>query len=220
MATPLAFIDTETTGLDPTRHEVWEVGLIVQRDGDEHEHLWRWWPNMDTADPNGLRIGRFYDRIHGPPPPWSARYDGSVHYEGDDADGPMPVAPRQFAHTLAQYLDGAHLVGAVPSFDAAFVAPLLRRLGQAPTWHYHLIDVEALAAGWVSAQCMGEAADGGRGTVGVRRANGSLNHIDGRPPWDSDELSLAVGVDPEQYDRHTALGDAKWAKAIWDAVMA
>jgi hypothetical protein len=83
-----------------------------------------------------------------------------------------------------------------------------------------LIDVEALVAGWVSAQCMGEALDGGRGTVGVRRPDGSLNHIDGRPPWDSDELSLAVGVDPEQFDRHTALGDAKWAKALYEAVMA
>jgi oligoribonuclease (3'-5' exoribonuclease) len=38
MATPLAFIDTETTGLDPTRHEVWEVGLIVQQ-YDRHTAL-------------------------------------------------------------------------------------------------------------------------------------------------------------------------------------
>jgi DNA polymerase III epsilon subunit-like protein len=205
MATPLAFIDTETTGWDPLRHEVWEVGLIVQRDGDEHEHLWRWWPNMDTADPNGLRIGRFYDRIHGPAPPWSARYDGSVYYEGDDADEATTSAPHQFAHTLAHYLDGAHLIGAVPSFDAAFLAPLLRRLGQAPTWHYHLIDVEALAAGWLAA-----GDDWNEGAAASDKC---------RPPWNSNELSLAVGVDPEKFDRHTALGDARWAKAIYEAVM-
>jgi hypothetical protein len=209
MGAPLAFIDTETTGLDPTRHEVWEVGLIVQRDGDEHEHLWRWWPNMETADPNGLRIGRFYDRIGDAPAPWSHLYDGSVHYEGDDADEPASVAPQQFAHTLAHYVDGAHLVGAVPSFDAAFLAPLLRRLGQAATWHYHLIDVEALAVGWLAGRYADERWGAPDDTGAVYR-----------PPWNSNELSLAVDVDPEQFDRHTALGDARWAKAIYEAIMA
>lgn len=36
--TVLAFVDTETTGLDPDRHEIWEVALIVRRPtvlGDE-----------------------------------------------------------------------------------------------------------------------------------------------------------------------------------------
>ncbi len=32
----LAFVDTECTGLDPDRHEIWEVGLIV----DDEEHSW------------------------------------------------------------------------------------------------------------------------------------------------------------------------------------
>ena len=27
------------------------------------------------------------------------------------------------------------------------------------------------------------------------------------------------GVDPDDFDRHTALGDARWAKAIYEAVM-
>lgn len=57
-------------------------------------------------------------------------------------------------------------------------------------WHYHLIDVEALVAG----------------KLGIE------------PPWDSDELAEAVGV-VDWEGRHTALGDARWAKAIYDAVM-
>lgn len=28
----------------------------------------------------------------------------------------------------------------------------------------------------------------------------------------------AVGVDPDDFDRHTALGDARWARAIYDAI--
>ncbi len=40
------------------------------------------------------------------------------------------------------------------------------------------------------------------------------------PPWDSNKLSLAVGVDPDDFDRHTALGDARWAKAIYERVIA
>ena len=58
-------------------------------------------------------------------------------------------------------------------------------------WHYHLVDVEALAAG----------------KLGIA------------PPWKSDELSAALGVTITEDDRHTALGDAKWAMRIYDAVM-
>jgi len=95
------------------------------------------------------------------------------------------------AERLARILDGAHLVGAVPSFDAAFLEPFLRRHGQAACWHYHLVDVEAMAAGNAQAE----------------------------PPWNSEDLSRWVGVEPDQFDRHTALGDARWAKAIYDAVL-
>jgi hypothetical protein len=73
-------------------------------------------------------------------------------------------------------------------------------------WHYHLIDVEALAAGWLAA--------------GIDPDDPPAPTQDScQPPWNSNELSLAVGVDPEQYDRHTALGDARWARDIYDAVM-
>jgi hypothetical protein len=40
------------------------------------------------------------------------------------------------------------------------------------------------------------------------------------PPWRSEELSRAVGVDPpEAAERHTALGDARWAMRLYDVVM-
>jgi len=39
-------------------------------------------------------------------------------------------------------------------------------------------------------------------------------------PWKSDDLSRLIGVEPPgEDDRHTALGDARWAQRVWDAVM-
>ena len=37
-------------------------------------------------------------------------------------------------------------------------------------------------------------------------------------PWKSDDLSAALGIKVSDEDRHTALGDARWARAIYDAV--
>jgi hypothetical protein len=39
------------------------------------------------------------------------------------------------------------------------------------------------------------------------------------PPWDSEALSRALGVDPDTFARHTAMGDVRWAMAIHDQVM-
>jgi DNA polymerase III epsilon subunit-like protein len=172
----VVFLDTETTGLDPDRHEIWELAFIL---GIGQEYEFRFRPDLAVADPMALRIGRFYERSPRSSDPFTKDERG---YWSD---------PRQAASTVAQRLDGQHLVGAAPSFDAAFLGPWLRRHGQAATWHYHLVDVEALAAG----------------------------KLGWGPPWNSDELSKAIGVDPSLFDRHTALGDARWAKAVYEAVV-
>lgn len=91
---------------------------------------------------------------------------------------------------------GAHIVGAVPNFDTERLAKLLRRFRLEPKWHYHLCDVENLVAGYLA----------GRGELMS-------------PPWRSDELSSAIGVDPSQFERHTAMGDVMWVRAQWDVVM-
>ena len=53
-------------------------------------------------------------------------------------------------------------------------------------------------------------------------AVGWLCAWDGRPgipPWRSDDISTALGVPPPAKDtRHTALGDAAWALAIYDHI--
>lgn len=184
---PLAFVDCETTGLDPDRHEVWEVA-VIRREADGTEELWRALVEIDdlaTADAAALNVGRFFDR-----------------YQDSKASNRAGVAKEVMRRTW-----GAHLVGAVPSFDAAFLGRLLRWFGCVPGWHYHLIDVEALAAGVILAN----ASD--RDEIGRSARATAL------PPWNSAVLSRAVGIDPDMYDRHTALGDAMWARDLYDAVL-
>lgn len=96
---------------------------------------------------------------------------------------------------------GATIVGAVPNFDTERLARMRRRVNPADVedcWHYHLVDVENLIVGYIA----------GGGAVAVPP-----------PPWSSNDLSLAVGVDPELFDRHTAMGDVLWVRAQYDRVM-
>lgn len=80
--------------------------------------------------------------------------------------------------------------------DSKRLAHLLQRNGIEPGWHYHPLDIFSIAIGYLSA----------RGELGPR-------------PWKSDLLSVAVGVDPAEYRRHTAMGDVEWAAAQWDIVI-
>jgi oligoribonuclease (3'-5' exoribonuclease) len=196
--TALVFVDCETTGLDPDRHEVYEIGLI---DGNGAElHLWINDAPLATAEPTALRIGRYYQRW--PHREQTAQLQRSpiflgVPYNPWLAQLPKPyiVDGKTAAWIVAAATAGAHLIGAVPSFDAAFLDRLLRRHNLVPAWHYRLVCVEALAAG----------------KLGIP------------PPWDSNELAARAHAelsdDPLEVERHTALGDARWARAIYDAVM-
>ena len=171
---PLCFIDTETTSLRrpwmPAGRRVWDVAAI-RREPDgattEYQHFL---PadaiDLGNADPFALNIGGFWDR-------W--RDTGA--WGCIDALDEMTV--------------GAHLVGAVPSFDEESLAHLFHEHGHSPRWHYHLIDVENLAAG----------------ALGLE------------PPYKSDDLFAAFGVNTPEGERHTAMGDARSAMALYDAVM-
>lgn len=179
---PVVFVDTETTGLDPDLHEIWEVGLITP---DGKEHQWQLPVDLGRADPISLRINRFYERRAGP-------------------SGITDLRP--FASAFSRLTAGSHFVGAIPSFDEERLRRLLRANGACPDWHYHLIDVEALIVGYLARKV---------------HENENLGYTDSlRPslPWNSEDLSRAVGVEPDA-DRHEALADARWAKRLYEAVM-
>lgn len=211
----LVFIDTETTSLDDTRGEIWEIAAILRRPGQaDAEHLWQIRPDLNTADPMSLRIGRYYERrVLDLQAPGTAVELVSPMLARVKDSPPTFTSAAVVAYKLTELLDGAHVVGAVPDFDARFLKRFLARHGECWTAHYHLIDVEALAVGWLH----GKAA----GFVHVKKTGPDWHEEAARVhgmPWDTKALSRAVDVDPTGFDQHTALGDARWARAMYDAI--
>lgn len=194
----LAFIDTETTGLDPALNPIWEIAVIV----DDVEHCWRQQtPLMQIVDdgerpPRGPYASRWvYD---------NTQFGSFVH---DQSNALTELASiERFTELVA----GRHLVGAVPSFDEERLRRLYRKhinddATERLPWNYHLIDVEALAVGFLSA---------------ARDAWAAFESFELTLPWHSDDLSRALGIQPpEEGERHTALADARWAKTIYETVV-
>ena len=216
MSSRICFVDCETTSLRPDRR-AWEIGLIVREPGkDDAEHQWfidAYDLDLGNADVMSLKIGRFYERH---PQYQSGRTPGEI----DDYEFEVPAL-----RDVERLTRGAHLVGAVPNFDTEVLGARMRANGICPSWHYHLVDIEALAVGWLNGRRsrQNEIVDGyplendGKEAPGLVRRN-SPGPWDVPLPWKSDDLSRAIGVTVSDEDRHTALGDAKFARAIYDAV--
>lgn len=194
----VVFVDTETTGLSAERHEVWEVGVIADAD----EYRWMLAVDLRLADPIALDIGRFHER-----------HPQGNRFPHGSKDAPRIEQLDDFAAWFAETTHGRHLVGAIPSFDEERLRKILLGQGVAPSWHYHIIDVEALMVGWLYA------------TRAARLESIARSQTTYPPPevptlpWKSEDLSRALGVNPDEFEKHTALGDARWAKAIYEKVM-
>lgn len=196
---PICFVDTETDGVHPGR-QAWEIAIIRRDAGKDVEIRFFVEIDLSTADPFGLRVGRFYSRHP------LGRYLSDVGCRSVPTDGLHYLAAVDAAHAVARWTHGAHIVGAVPNFDSEVLASLLRAHGLTPAWHYHLIDVENLAVGYLHGRADENPGGGISGAVSL--------------PWDSQQLSRACRVDPPGEDeRHTALGDARWAMRLYDAVV-
>jgi len=195
MSARIVFLDTETTSLRPDRR-AWEVGLIIRDPGQPDEQHQRFIHaddlDLGNADVMSLKIGRFYTRHPQFDPNRTAMCGVNIHRE--------QVVLRE----VEQWTRGAHIVGAVPNFDTEVLGARMRANGICPSWHYHLVDIEALAVGCLAAKIAASNGAADPGLIGL--------------PWQSDMLSAALGVTVSEEDRHTALGDAKWARAVYDAV--
>lgn len=194
----VCFIDTETTGLNTYQHSIWEVALIL----GSREYLWQFPVDEMTADPFALDIGKYWDRRWDPDRA-NITYSTAL-YQAYDVEKSRPrgrgkaIRPnKEWAEHFRDLTAGLHIVGAIPSFDEERLRVLLYANGVLPRWHYHIIDVEALMVGWLSAH----------------------SSVDIPLPWKSEDLSRAVGVDPDLFDKHTALGDARWAKTVFDKII-
>lgn len=217
--TPICFVDTETDSLAPWRRP-WDIAVIRQEpDGTEHTlQLFVEIPLSETPDLFGLKVGRFWERH--PVGQWLASGPGlnvmkdvsaypcaDKHtlraFDDEPTSEGLYVTREQAARLVARWTHGCHIVGAVPNFDAEVFTQLLREQHLIAGHHYHLVDVETLVVGYLH---------------GVMAANGGST-VAAQLPWDSEALSRAVDVQPASEDeRHTALGDARWAQRLWKRV--
>ena len=190
MTAALVFMDTETTGLS-LDDDIWEFAAIRRdEDGTERElHLF--------IEHSSAKCSRL---------PESFRADHAQRFPSGCSDRITPR--REACQAIASLFgeDKPHVVGAVPNFDTERLSRMIRaewpNWPRDSFWHYHLIDIENLAVGYLAGRrSMGKGA---LWTPGL--------------PWNSDELSAACGVQPPTDERHTAMGDVRWAMALYDAI--
>lgn len=161
--------------------------------------IWEFAAIRRDADGDEKEFHCFIDHY---PLPWFTSLPEPFQQDYQERFKPQDAITRwEAANLVIEATKDAHIIGAVPSFDTLRLSKLIdgahpHNWGTKDPWHYHLIDVENVIVGFLA---------GGNQII--------------LPPWSSDELSTAVGVDPEQFDRHTAMGDVKWVRAQWDAVM-
>lgn len=114
--TDLIFLDTETTGLDIDKHDVWELAYAIN-DGPIETHILP--HTLKSADPKALELNGYFERH-----PFGAR-----------------AANAMVDLRLREVFEGKTVVGANVGFD---MARLARRWGTEP-WHYRPVDIESMA---------------------------------------------------------------------------
>lgn len=197
----MAVIDTETTGLCPLEGRIWEAAVLIYdraRRQIVSEHSWQLEltaAELENADPVALEIGRFAERRLPP----------------DELDPPWLIA-----EALAALTAGLPLVGANPSFDEERIRRLCWRFEIEPSWHYRPVCIEALAVGFLHGRSAGMA----EALTHSRKIEAAPTpEAASRLPWGSTAVCEALGVARPQSEAHTALGDCRWALAVWRAVM-
>jgi hypothetical protein len=205
------WLDCETTGLHATRRP-WEVAMIV-RDGDGlgDDLDWHWFVHardldLANADPKALDIGGFWDRHpHGP----TLRTMGGLAHLRGLSDGKLfdvlTSLPRRSARSIGVMADEvfdltrdrAMIYGSNPNFDMHTLETAMTEIGLSPRWHYHGVDVPTLIEGWL----MGKGAP-----------------IPTDEHKRSDALCRTIAVEPDNYPRHTAMGDCQLFRDAYDAL--
>lgn len=186
----IVFLDTETTSLRPDRR-AWEIGLVARLEGCEEDVEHSWFVDigdldLGNADLISLNIGGFYQRHP------VGRLNPDEFLAAAAGFGlPVTYSEGYVLDKVEQFTRGATIVGAVPNFDTEVLAARMRANGICPSWHYHLVDVETLAAG----------------------------HKQLPPKWDFDQILALYGLEYAEADRHTALGDARMVRDLYDSVM-
>lgn len=185
----LVFLDVEATSLDILTARPWEIAMIER------------WP--DGRERSTLLHVRDVDLTYADPEALRiGRFEERYRQE--------PGAFLADEHIAAGWLESRtsaeprlglprpYLVGsAVGTYDATVLAALLARQGRAVPWYHHPIDLVT----WTQARLAAQGAEVSLAEHG------------------SYDLSRMVGVEPPAPAvAHTAMGDAVWARAWWDAM--
>ena len=194
-------VDLETTGLVVGKHEVWEVGIVPLDSGREHMHYQFQPLELEAAEPGALQVGGFYDRFDWIGDPRYARdmlVEGVIKDDEDEPTGPSGhkavTGAAEACWRIARELEGATLLGLnVGSFDAPFLAALLRKYGHSPTWSHRYLDLGTFAAG----------------------AWGAKNVLSGKAVA---ERVAAYGITNDE--AHNASADARWNADAYGAILA
>lgn len=129
----LAFIDLETTGFDPEKQDIVEIGCIVVEQVPQpgkgpalkviSELEMKVHPlNIETADPEALRINGY-----------------------NSADWLFAVTLEQALHALNEKVKDAIIVGQNVTFDWLFLQSAYKKTGIKNPMHYHKIDLIPMA---------------------------------------------------------------------------
>lgn len=191
----LVFLDTETTSLDETYGDVWEIGFIRRYPTMvgfmsepnilpyvEDEFVLQLRPDLNKADSEALRIGRYEERFLLP--------DG-VDAAWVWADGTLERDPvHSVLFDLFGHLKDTTIYCAQPAFDVGFLKALFRSYRMRIPWHYRLKCVESMTDGKL-----------GRNVGGLR------------------DCADALGVKYDRDELHTALGDARLVRDVYDAIV-
>jgi hypothetical protein len=197
----LVFLDTETTSKGPDRRP-WEIGLIVRRPGKaDEEHHWfiaDYHLDLGNGDPESLAIGRFYQRHPGYAPPEALANPADLSWLPKDRFAPPVVEARdewKVLRAVEQLTRDAQVWCSNPAFDIPMLDARMRYHDICPAWYYHHEDIKSLARGWLHGRNMP------------------------LPENDSTvELAKACGIDPGAYPAHTALGDCRLMRDLYDIV--
>lgn len=127
----LLFVDTETTGLDPNRHELLEVAAIrTSPDGKTIKGTFeaKLRPqHIDTAEKAALEVNKY----------------SAEEWTEEKCKPPGEIVDA--LQKLAVVGGGTVLVGQNVAFDESFIKPLFDRFNMKVPWGYHRIDTVTLA---------------------------------------------------------------------------
>lgn len=195
---PIVLVDTESTGLDPELHEMWEFGAIEYSAGGRPEHQYIVPPrNLAGGDGQGVAVGGFYERTAG--------LGAGNHGECFNLAGAQEQRwsdPGAAALAIARLLSRSTVMCAVPTHDVPFLKAFLRANGHIGAWHFRVRDFGSVARGYL----LGRASALGPEAV--------LPGMDAS----TDVFAEALGVDPGQFGRHEALGDCRLLAACLDVM--